>query len=654
MRPVTSRLASYLSPSWLLTLPALTVALSALGQTAGDYRSATNGNWNVAATWETYDGASWVAASVTPNAANAGVITVLSTHFVTNTVNVSADQIVVAAGGTLVALTGNLTAAAGAGTDLDIFGTFIAASGSSGLTIASGANVVVESGGVFIHNGTSGACVNNSVGASALLFSGGSKFQLQRPGGTIPTATWSKGSTCEIAYATASTSRPGTGGLAQTFEDFTWNNPLQSGGTDIGGALTNVNGNFLVVSTAGNELKWNGDANFGANLTVQNGTFNISGSATPRLWTLKGNLTIESGATFALSASASPTYTLVLNGAGIQNYTCDGLNTATKLSWTVNSGSTLNLNSDLPLSTAGRTLTANGTVNVNGKTVLADLLAGAGTIRNQGGGNGILTVGTGNGHNTLDGSLALLDGADGTLGLVKNGSGTLTFAAAQTFSGGLTVSSGTVLVNNATGSGTGSGAVAVYGGTLGGNGFISGAVNVEGGGTLSPGSSAGRLTVNNTLTLSGDTLIEVDKVAGTNDQVVATAVNYGGTLTVTNLGDPLAVGDTFTVFKAGSHTGDFASIVGSPGLNLAWQFNPTNGVLSVVSAPVSQPTLFFSLIDQTMTFFWDGPDFKLQSQTNSLTTGIGTNWADVPGGSASPVQVTIDPASPCVFFRLAQ
>ena len=57
--------------SLLLTLSALTIALPALAQTAGDYRSATNGNWNAVATWETYDGANWVAASVTPTSANA-------------------------------------------------------------------------------------------------------------------------------------------------------------------------------------------------------------------------------------------------------------------------------------------------------------------------------------------------------------------------------------------------------------------------------------------------------------------------------------------------------------------------------------------------------------------------------------------------------
>jgi len=53
---------------------------------------------------------------------------------------------------------------------------------------------------------------------------------------------------------------------------------------------------------------------------------------------------------------------------------------------------------------------------------------------------------------------------------------------------GTTVSNGTLFVDNASGSGTGSGGVAVYDGTLGGTGIIGGPVTIANGGTLSPGS----------------------------------------------------------------------------------------------------------------------------------------------------------------------
>jgi hypothetical protein len=43
--------------------------------------------------------------------------------------------------------------------------------------------------------------------------------------------------------------------------------------------------------------------------------------------------------------------------------------------------------------------------------------------------------------------------------------------------------------------------------------------------------------------------------------------------------------------------------------------------------------------------------FKLQTQTNSLTVGLGTNWVDVVGGNTSGVSVPVT-ASPTAFFRL--
>ena len=140
----------------------------------------------------------------------------------------------------------------------------------------------------------------------------------------------------------------------------------------------------------------------------------------------------------------------------------------------------------------------------------------------------------------------------------------------------------------------------------------------------------------------------MDKGAGTNDQIVATTVNYGGTLIATNLSGSLNPGDNFTIVSAGSRTGNFTSILGSPGPNLAWQFNPTSGVLSVISVAVN-PTLLYSVTGNTLNLSWVEPGFKLQSQTKSLDS----TWFDYPGGASSPVPVTVDPANGSVFFRLA-
>jgi hypothetical protein len=39
-------------------------------------------------------------------------------------------------------------------------------------------------------------------------------------------------------------------------------------------------------------------------------------------------------------------------------------------------------------------------------------------------------------------------------------------------------------------------------------------------------------------------------------------------------------------------------------------------------------------------------------QTNSLSTGLNTNWTYVTDGSVSSTNITVDATKPTVFFRL--
>jgi fibronectin-binding autotransporter adhesin len=93
-----------------------------------------------------------------------------------------------------------------------------------------------------------------------------------------------------------------------------------------------------------------------------------------------------------------------------------------------------------------------------------------------------LTVGSNNLSTTFAGIMED-DGQGGSL--TKIGKGRLTLTHANTYLGMTTVIDGQLLVNNRTGSGTGSGAVEVKSGTLGGRGIIAGAV------TLGTGSGKG-------------------------------------------------------------------------------------------------------------------------------------------------------------------
>jgi len=97
-------------------------------------------------------------------------------------------------------------------------------------------------------------------------------------------------------------------------------------------------------------------------------------------------------------------------------------------------------------------------------------------------------------ENTLTLSGAV-DEVGAGLGIVKRGNGTLILEGANTFSGGVDIEEGTLVVANLSGSATGSGEVRLSGrGTLAGSGTVKGKVRLGSGSTISPGYSPGTLT----------------------------------------------------------------------------------------------------------------------------------------------------------------
>ena len=148
----------------------------------------------------------------------------------------------------------------------------------------------------------------------------------------------------------------------------------------------------------------------------------------------------------------------------------------------------------------------------------------------------------------------------GTGVLQKNGPGVLELSNpdGNGYTGGTTVNAGTLLVNNTTFTGTGSGGVTVRtGATLGGSGIVEGAIVVESGGILAPGNSPGKLTIGglatscapSSLTLDGSVNMEANGASpGLDcDQLsVYGTVNLGSTAVVNlTLGFAPAAGQEF-------------------------------------------------------------------------------------------------------------
>jgi fibronectin-binding autotransporter adhesin len=296
--------------------------------------------------------------------------------------------------------------------------------------------------------------------------------------------------------------------------------------------------------------------------------------------------------------------------------------------------------------------TGTGTLNQrNGSTIthLGALLGGPSTKiagRGNTGTSGTTTysIGGKNLSTTFEGEI---NNGSGTTAITKVGTGKLTLTGVSIYTGATAIDDGTLQVDGALGNTP----VTVNAGTLAGSGGIDGAVTVNFGATLAPGSAGiGTMTLNGFLSLGGNLVVEVNKGVGNDQIVVNGGVNFGGDLTVQNMGGALQAGDTFQIFSTAGF-GDFTSIIGSPGTGLSWSFDPNTGVLSVVGEGES---LNVVQTGNNLEFSWTDPAFKLQAQTNSLSTGLSGNWGDYPGGNTSPVNVTIDPAQGTVFFRLIQ
>ena len=119
---------------------------------------------------------------------------------------------------------------------------------------------------------------------------------------------------------------------------------------------------------------------------------------------------------------------------------------------------------------------------------------------------------------------------------------------------------------------------------------------------------------------------------------------FAGTLVPTIVSGTLSAGQNFKLFNARSHSGNFSAIAGTPGAGLAWEFDSTNGVLSVVTSGPIVPTIpprvtGFSLSGGTVTI----------TATNGVNGGtyylLGTTNVATPIGQWVPVATNVVTAS---------
>jgi autotransporter-associated beta strand protein len=250
----------------------------------------------------------------------------------------------------------------------------------------------------------------------------------------------------------------------------------------------------------------------------------------------------------------------------------------------------------------------------------------------------------------------------------KLDSGTWTLWGNNTPGATTTISNGTLVINGSMDTNP----VVAMGGTLAGTVVFAGPVSVNAGATLapslgvSPSAPIGSMTINSNLTLSAGsfTALQLNKLAGTNDQIVGlTGVNYGGTLSVSNLAGSFAPGDIFPLFSSTSYSGAFASInPASPGAGLKWNLNylAVDGTLRVISTNLNRPTITGTTVSgNSLVFSGTGGTssgtFVILSSTNvsaplATWTRVRTNVFDTGGNFAVTNKIGAAPGS--LFYAL--
>ncbi|HSY19405.1 MAG TPA: autotransporter-associated beta strand repeat-containing protein [Candidatus Acidoferrales bacterium] len=395
-----------------------------------------------------------------------------------------------------------------------------------------------------------------------------------------------------------------------------WNtDPIQNAGYfAITENLGTSGTNFNLTKTGPNELSLINttvDPALG-NINVLQGMLNFHGS-TSSMGDPGSNITVSAGATVSFyDTSTAWDKKFILNGDGV-----------TPSIWNYNGSHTIV-----------------GAITLNGSCVFGGAPAGRGAPVS-------LTL-----NGPVNGSGSLIKSAADTNALI--------LAATNNYSGTTTVNGGTVLVEGISGTNS----ISVTGGLLGGIGFIRGAVTTSGGGNLSPGDAnmvLATLIISNRLTLGGTCTMDADKTGSTFTSDVITNITtltLGGTLALNLTGDTLVAGDSFKLFSFASASGAFTSITPSqPADGLQWDTShlTTDGTLGVTAVNATPAPIMATVSGNQLTLSWpaDHTGWRLQVQTNTLSSGLGSNWVDVAGSTlVNSIQFTLNPVNGTVFYRM--
>ena len=194
----------------------------------------------------------------------------------------------------------------------------------------------------FLRRGQTADGALTGVTASTLTFSttGTYEHNFTTVTGTIPTATWSAGSTCSIIGYTG-TAVTINSSFGQAFSNFTWNCTGQTVAINLLGLLTTVNGNFNLASVGTSSITYNTTSpaaptlTIGGNCTI-NGSINLNNGTSTPTFLIGGNFSHTGG---IISRGGTGVTTITFNKAsGTQTISQSGGSITAPVVWNLGNG----------------------------------------------------------------------------------------------------------------------------------------------------------------------------------------------------------------------------------------------------------------------------------------------------------------------------
>ena len=487
-----------------------------------------------------------------------------------------------------------------------INGGTLALTGGGSIAGSSGVNVA-NAAGIFDISGT-------STGASITTLSGVASSSVVLGAKTL---TLSNAST---TYDGVISGISGALALSAGALTLTGTNTYSGGTTITAGTLTVGNDNALgtgdVTMAAGTTLAFSG------NHTISN-NFGLTGD--PTFFVDTGNTDTISG----LISDTSPGPNAgVVEKTGAGTLILSGSNTYS--GGTIVNVGTLAAGSTTAFGTGRVSVATGATLDINGNNVsigsLSDVSGAGGTVTNGDSVGATLTVGSDNTSTTFSG---VIEDGTHTTALTKTGTGTLTLAGANTYTGITTIGGGTLEVS---GSIAPSSLTTVNSGVLSGTGTVGNTV-VASGGTFQPGSATpgSSMTVTGTLGFASGSFYTVNLNSTTSSLAnVSGAATLGGATVNATYAAGTYVAKQYTILNAGSVSGTFGSIVNT---NLPADFTASLGY----DATRAYLTLSLNFTPPSGSGF----NVNQQNVANAVTNSFNTNGSiPIAFGALTPDGLT--------------